>query len=172
MNVSASFNGSNLSAPLEKALTYGANGENSVTNSHINNNLNDSDEIHRLKDLITEKEKKWRVEYERVTNENETLRSKAGESILATQWRTRYEGCLREKEELTEKLLLYTKLSNEFNNGPNSGGGGVDQAFADMQMSLQVSLLSVQQAYAIHIQLAGIECIEVHGTQQLSESSK
>ena len=132
---SSNSSGSHLSPSLEKALALGANG-----NLPSENVTNGSDsELQRLKESIAEKEKAWKSEYERVTSENEALRSRAGEAILAAQWRSRYENCLREKQELSEKLQLYTKLSNEFNSS-GSSSNGVDQAFADMQQSLQASL--------------------------------
>jgi hypothetical protein len=133
---SASYNGAQLAAPLEKALTYGADKTTS-------NSTSSSEEIQRLQESLAEKEKKWRAEYEKLIAENETLKGRAGEATLAAQWRTRYEVCLKEKDELAEKLALYTRLSQEFN-GSGDGetgsakGSGVDLAFADMQSSLKV----------------------------------
>lgn len=134
----SNFSGSQLSAPLEKALTLGA--ADPTSGGGVES------ELQRLKESVADKERKWRVEYERVTSENEALRSRAGEAMLATQWRTRYESCLRDKQELGEKLLLYTKLANEFN-APGTSSSGVDQAFADMQQSIQVGRSGHQILY-------------------------
>jgi hypothetical protein len=125
----SNFSGSQLSAPLEKALTMGAADPTAGSAAES--------ELQRLKDSIADKERMWRLEYEKLTGENEALRSRAGEAMLAAQWRTRYDSCLREKQELGEKLQLYTKLASEFN-AAGSSSSGVDQAFADMQQSLQV----------------------------------
>ena len=138
----SNFSGSQLSAPLEKALTMGAADPTAGSAAES--------ELQRLKDSIADKERKWRLEYEKLTGENEALRSRAGEAMLAAQWRTRYESCLREKQELGEKLQLYTKLASEFNS-PGPSSSGVDQAFADMQQSLQVGRSICLQTTLVHV---------------------
>lgn len=50
-----------------------------------------SSEFHRLKAQLSEQETKWRKAYEKVVKENELLRTRGGETVLAVQWRERYE---------------------------------------------------------------------------------
>lgn len=114
-----------LSGTLEKALTNGS----------VNNDLA-LDESKRLKQLLEDQEAKWRSAYEKIARENETLRNKGGESVLATQWRNRYEGCLKERDELSDKLKKYTKLNDEL----GVDGVPVEQAFLDLQEEFRVSV--------------------------------
>jgi hypothetical protein len=44
-----------------------------------------------LKAQLSEQETKWRKAYEKVVKENELLRTRGGETVLAVQWRERYE---------------------------------------------------------------------------------
>ena len=50
-----------------------------------------SSELQRLKSQLSELELKWRKAYEKVVKENELLRTRGGEAMLAVQWRERYE---------------------------------------------------------------------------------
>jgi hypothetical protein len=93
----------------------------------------------RLKEAAEEGERRWRAECDRLAAENDLLRGKAGEAVLAAQWRGRFEACSREKEELREKLALYTKLSNDF----NSAGISMDQALIDMQRDFKVFFIII-----------------------------
>jgi hypothetical protein len=116
-----------LSGYLERALTlgsieHGANGGDSTGGSP-------QDEVSRLRATLAEQEVKWKKLYETVAKENEILRSKGGESLLATQWRGRYEACMKEKEELAEKLELQTSWTNSV----NASGKSMDQAYIELQ---------------------------------------
>ena len=44
-----------------------------------------------MKAQLSEQETKWRKAYEKVVKENELLRTRGGETVLAVQWRERYE---------------------------------------------------------------------------------
>jgi hypothetical protein len=66
---------------------------------------------------------KWKQAYEKVVSENELLRTRGGDSLLLSQLRERYETCLREKDDLYEKLQVYMKLSD--NNTQANGNVGV-----------------------------------------------
>ena len=48
-------------------------------------------EFQRLRLQLSEQEVKWRKAYENIVKENELLRTRGGEAILALQWRERYE---------------------------------------------------------------------------------
>jgi hypothetical protein len=88
---------------------------------------------------------KWRQAYEKVVKENEILRARGGEAILATQWRERYENSQREKDELAEKLKIYSKATEGavMSGGSFSLGGGgeksLEQSYADLKEEYNVS---------------------------------
>ena len=107
-----------LSASLEKALTDGALGEQNL------------DELQRMKKQIADQDTKWRQAYEKVVKENELLRTRGSEAILAAQWRERYEACIRERDDLSEKLKVYTKGSTNGNGGEEKS---MEQAFIELK---------------------------------------
>ena len=51
-------------------------------------------ELLRIKVQLSDQEAKWRKAYETVVRENELLRTRGGEALLAAQWRERYEVCV------------------------------------------------------------------------------
>ena len=67
-------------------------------------------ELKRVKAALSEQEGKWKAAYEKVVRENELLKARGGEALLAVQWRERYENCVRERNDLSEKLSIYTKV--------------------------------------------------------------
>ena len=52
-------------------------------------NDHDSEEISKLQNLLSEQDAKWQTAYEKVVKENELLRNRGNENVLATQWRER-----------------------------------------------------------------------------------
>jgi hypothetical protein len=118
--------GSALSGPLERAMTLGTIDNHAQMGE---GSVHAGDEIARLQATLAEQELKWKKLYETVAKENEVLRSKGGESLLATQWRNRYEGCMKEKEELLEKLDMYSSWTNAVNNS----GKSMEQAYIELQ---------------------------------------
>ena len=67
------------------------------------------EEIQRLQTQLAAVEAKWKLAYERVSRENESLRHSGAEAMLAAQWRERYESCVKEKYDLSEKLKVFEK---------------------------------------------------------------
>lgn len=117
-----------LSTNLEKALSQGTMGEN----------VESMNDLQRLKVQLQEQEVKWRHACEKLAKENELLKTKGAESVVAGQWRVRYENCLREKEEIAQKLNLYTQLSAEV----TSDGRTIEQIYIELQEEFKVSLHS------------------------------
>jgi hypothetical protein len=87
------------------------------------------DELSRLRAAVAEQEAKWRQSFETIARENEILRSKGGESLLATQWRGRYEACMKEKEDLAERLATYGLWTSSV----TASGKSMDQAYIELQ---------------------------------------
>jgi FtsZ-binding cell division protein ZapB len=146
---------SNLSSHLERALSsgsvlpddnlqenhsnHGIGNKNTFANSSNNNNNSSlqilSEEIQRLKSQLQEQETKWRHSFEKLAKENETLKTKGAESVVAAQWRVRYENCLRDKEDLGQKLKLYTQLSTEV----TGDGRTIEQLYMELHEEYKVS---------------------------------
>lgn len=59
--------------------------------SGISDPESQNSEFQRLRLQLGEQETKWRKAYENIVKENELLRTRGGEAILALQWRERYE---------------------------------------------------------------------------------
>lgn len=86
------------------------------------------DESSRLQAQLATVENKWKLAYEKVIRENETLRHSGGEAMLAAQWRERFEATSKEKYELQEKLKIYDK-------GGGLGGKTLEEAYNELKDS-------------------------------------
>ena len=75
--------------------------------------------LERMKAEMARQEVQWKEAYDVLFAENESLKSSGSEALLASQWRQRFEACLREKEECENKLKLY-QLSSRFSAFPGA----------------------------------------------------
>lgn len=114
-----------LPSALERALSQG-----NLTHSNIYQS-----EVEKLQSQLQEKEAKWRTGYEKLAKELEQLKTKGAESVVAAQWRLRYEGCLRDKEDLQARLSLYQQLSSEV----TEHGQSVEEMYVELQEEYKVS---------------------------------
>lgn len=103
---------------MEKALSDGALGQEGDGNN------SQTDELARIKTQLGDQDAKWRQAYEKVVKENELLKTRGSEAILAAQWRERYEACQRDKDDLAEKLKIYSNMMSSGKGVDGSGGGG------------------------------------------------
>ena len=94
------------------------------TLNDLTSGTDDLDEIQRLQALSA----KWKSAYEKVVKENELLRNRGSESLLATQWRERYESSLKDRDEINEKLKVYMK-----HHDGSSSGKSIEQAYLDVK---------------------------------------
>lgn len=122
---SNSFHG--LSPSLERALSLGA--------MHTEEATSPGNELQRLRSQLAEQEAKWKNAYEKLAKELDSLKTKGAESVVATQWRQRYEISVKDKEELSRKLDLLLQLSNEV----SAIGSSVEQLFLDVEEDYKVS---------------------------------
>jgi hypothetical protein len=83
-----------------------------ITSNNSDNSEEYIDELQRLKAQLAAQELKWKTAYEKVTKENELLRSRGSDTMVATQWRERYESCIKDRDELTENLRIFTSSSS------------------------------------------------------------
>lgn len=115
-----SLNRSYVGTPMSPGLGSGG--------VDMNGTADDLEEVQRLQAMLQEQDTKWRTAYEKVVRENELLRNRGSETLLATQWRERYEACLKERDDLTEKVRVYMRQSDG-----TSGGKSIEQAYFDLK---------------------------------------
>lgn len=136
-------NTTSLTNIMDRAMTQG--NTTMFLSSESNNNhqssqqypsqSQQSDELQQLKYTMQEQEKKWKLGYEKLSKENELLKSKGADSVVATQWRLRYETCQQDKEELSKKLDIYTELSNEI----TRTGKTLEELYIDLYEDFKVT---------------------------------
>jgi hypothetical protein len=61
-------------------------------------------QIEKIKADVATKEAEWKESLISLVAENKALKSSGSEALLASQWRQRYETCLKDKEELESRL--------------------------------------------------------------------
>lgn len=93
-----------------------------------------ADEFQQYKLLLQNEQMKWRQAFERQVKENEILKTNSGEAFLIAQLRERYETCLREKNELIEKLRIYEKVLHD----SPSGNKSLEQSYIDLREEYKV----------------------------------
>eukprot|EP01035_Chromulina_nebulosa_P017343 gene17343-22889_t len=92
--------------------------------------ISNIEDINKLRLQYQEQELKWKSAFEKVVRENEQLRTRGNDIQIAIQLRERYEQCLKEKNELEEKIKVYDKLLRD-----NSGSGG--KSFEQLYIELR-----------------------------------
>ncbi|RYH29125.1 hypothetical protein EON65_09570 [archaeon] len=115
---------SQLPFSIERAFSVGVQGEK-------------LDEVQRLKAHMHEQEAKWKQAYEKITKELETLKIRGAEAVVAAQWRTRYEVCAKEREELNRKLQLYSQLASEIAHSDKS----LEELYIELAESSKVRII-------------------------------
>eukprot|EP00538_Stauroneis_constricta_P006595 CAMPEP_0119550258 /NCGR_PEP_ID=MMETSP1352-20130426/3796_1 /TAXON_ID=265584 /ORGANISM="Stauroneis constricta, Strain CCMP1120" /LENGTH=431 /DNA_ID=CAMNT_0007596043 /DNA_START=138 /DNA_END=1433 /DNA_ORIENTATION=+ len=78
--------------------------DNNQFNSAAKAKMSQNEEVEQLKMIMANQEAQWKRAYDMLLDQNEMLQSSGSEALLASQWRTRYEGALREKQDLEAKL--------------------------------------------------------------------
>lgn len=90
----------------------------------------------RLQSELGSLESKWKLAYEKVIRENESLRHSGGEAMLAAQWRERFENTSREKMHLLDKLRIYES------SGSKAGGTkSIEEAYNELKDEHKVCYL-------------------------------
>ena len=118
-----------------------ANAANTTTSSSIHSNGNDNlvTMSSEQKYQSQEQENKWKLAFEKVVKENEQLRTRAGDAILVAQLRERYESCLKEKNELQEKIKIYDKVLRESSTSSSHlGQRSLEQAYIELRDEYKV----------------------------------
>lgn len=125
-SAAGSSSASSLGSSLDKALLH-------TTHAFRDSGQGQTtlEELSHLKSKLAENEFAWKSAYEKLSAENELLRSRGGE-IIASQWRERYDALLQEKEDLAEKVLILSGTGTGTGSasaaapaaGRGGGGGG------------------------------------------------
>lgn len=91
-------------------------------NTRDNSQHEDDDTIKRLKSALLEQDLRWKEAYDVIEQENRLLKEGGpkAEATLASQWRRRFEECLKEKDDLTAKMEMMTTAKT---NSSDSNGG-------------------------------------------------
>eukprot|EP00980_Cylindrotheca_fusiformis_P010106 scaffold2243_cov122-Cylindrotheca_fusiformis.AAC.22 len=62
--------------------------------------------LERMRVEMSQQEAQWKEAYDLLLAENKKLKSSGSEALLASQWRQRYEACLKEKDVLESKIRV------------------------------------------------------------------
>ena len=69
-------------------------------------------ELERVRAELAAQEAHWKEAYDVLMHENQALKSSGSEALLASQWRHRYEVCLKEKAELESRFQAQSQADN------------------------------------------------------------
>mmetsp|Transcript_69327 Transcript_69327/g.191918 ORF Transcript_69327/g.191918 Transcript_69327/m.191918 type:complete len:172 (+) Transcript_69327:86-601(+) len=70
-----------------------------------------------MRSEMVRQEAQWKEAYDVLLAENNALKSSGSEAMLASQWRQRYETCLKEKEEAESRLKTEKEKSETVDSG-------------------------------------------------------
>ena len=85
-----------------------------------------------MKAEMSRQEAQWKEAYDMLLAENNALKSSGSEALLASQWRQRYEACLKEKEEAQNKLKM------EAQKAENADAGKYEVKYRDLKESFRL----------------------------------
>jgi hypothetical protein len=88
--------------------------------------------LERLKAEMSRQEAQWKEAYDVLMAENTTLKSSGSEALLASQWRQRYETCLKEKDEIENKLKTESQKKE------NADAGKYEVKYRDLKESFRL----------------------------------
>ena len=142
-----SIGGTGLSAALDKALSTGHISPSTHQNNNDDSSHESAAELARLRSQLAETESKWRMAYEKLAKELETLKNKGAESVVAAQWRSRYELSVKDKQELEQKLELLMQLSDEV----TSNGTSVEQMLLELEDDYKVRRVFITMLYILRL---------------------
>ena len=108
---------------------------------------------------------KWKSAYEKAVKDNEQLKTRGGDVLILAQWKERYETCLAEKEELSEKLKIYGRMSSvptvsfaaaSGHHGHSSGTGtgshfGQGSGVSDGSKSIEQLYIDLRDEYRVRL---------------------
>jgi hypothetical protein len=82
---------------------------------------------------MAQQDAQWKEAYDVLLAENNVLKSSGSEAMLASQWRQRYEVCLKEKEDTENKLKMERQKSES-----TDAGGKYELKYRDLKESFRL----------------------------------
>ncbi len=107
-------------------------GQESSSEKDSDTTRSENSRLERMRLEMTRQEAQWKEAYDVLVAENNALKSSGSEAMLASQWRQRYETCLKEKEE-TEKKLKVDRESSE-----TAEAGKYEMKYRDLKESFRL----------------------------------
>ena len=81
---------------------------------------------------MAQQEAHWKEAYDILLAENNALKSSGSEALLASQWRQRYETCLKDKEDLENKFKTQAQKSE------TADAGKYEMKYRDLKESFRL----------------------------------
>jgi hypothetical protein len=100
-NIAASL----TNAENNSASSLHSNIDRAIMNAGDKSSGNDK-ALMELKRHVSQAESRWKESLQKVVEENEQLRNRGDDSLMAAQWKDRYDAMVKEKNELVEKLNI------------------------------------------------------------------
>jgi hypothetical protein len=88
--------------------------------------------LERMRAEMAQQEARWKEAYDVLLAENNTLKSSGSDALLASQWRQRYDACLKDKEDLE------TKLKMELQKAQTADAGKYEMKYRDLKESFRL----------------------------------
>eukprot|EP01041_Mallomonas_annulata_P001423 gene1423-2730_t len=91
--------------------------------------LTTRDEVQKLQQQLVDNENKWKTSYEQLARENELMRNQNDNHLIMNRLRERYETCKAERDDLVDKLKIYTCMNTPIGLGKKS----IEQSYIDLK---------------------------------------
>lgn len=124
-----------------------------------------SSQVERLKAELAAQEAQWRDAYDRLLAENNALKSSGSEALLASQWRQRYEGIVKEKEELEQQLQSGGGRSND------PAGDSYEAKYRDLKESFRLYRKKAKEIFEAQERGAVAPSMSTAATFAITEAS-
>lgn len=116
------------------------------------------DALMELKKHVSQAELRWKESLQKVVEENEQLRNRGDDSLMAAQWKDRYDAMVKEKNELMEKLNILGRNLQLTTTGKDTSSSMKERENKDSKPDLTIksqhldsdataSLRSIEQLY-------------------------
>ena len=89
-------------------------------------------QLERIRAEMAQQEAHWKEAYDVLLAENNALKSSGSEALLASQWRQRYETCLKEKDDLEDKIKMQVQKSQ------TADAGKYEMKYRDLKESFRL----------------------------------
>lgn len=112
--------------------------------------------LERMRAEMTRQEAQWKEAYDVILAENTALKSSGSEALLASQWRQRYEACLKEKEEFESKLKMETQKA------AHADAGKYEVKYRDLKESFRLYRKKAKEMFEAQQNGVSFFCFSCH----------